>query len=370
MSDEPGSPRPDRAAVLGSGGAWLATWSLRLVLVAAAAAVVGLVVGQLWVVVLPAVLGVVLATVLAPPTAWLRRHRVPAGAAAAITTLGFVAALVGLVLGVAPSVVGQVGDIADQASGGLSQVRDYLTGPPLNLGSEQITAAVDTLTNRLQSSASVIAGGVFTGVSVVTSALVTAVLVLLLGFYFAKDGDRFLPWVQRVAGDRVGGHVAEVGRRGWTVLSGFIRTQALVSLIDGTFIGLGLVVLGVPLALPLAVLTFILSFIPIIGAVVAGALAVLVALVTNGFTTALLALAVVLLVQQVEGNVLQPVLQSRSLRLHPAVVLLAVTGGGSLFGIVGAFLAVPVVAVAAEALRYTGERIDDRTGAAPPDRAA
>lgn len=146
----------------------------------------------------------------------------------------------------------------------------------------------------------------------------------------------------------------------WDNLGGFIRAQAGVALIDAVFIGAGLVILGVPLAPALAVLTFIGAFVPFVGAFVAGALAVLIALVANGFVNGLLVLAVIIAVQQIEGNVLQPLLQSRVMKLHAAVVLLAVTAGGALFGIVGAFLAVPTVAMAAVLVRYVNEQIDLR----------
>jgi predicted PurR-regulated permease PerM len=182
-----------------------------------------------------------------------------------------------------------------------------------------------------------------------------------------KDGPRFVPWLRSVAGDGAGGHLVEVLRRIWTTLGDFIRVQAFVAFVDGVLIGLGLVVLGVPLAVPLAVLTFLGGFIPIVGALVAGALSVLVALVSNGFTTAMIVLVIIVLVQQLEGNVLQPYLQGRSLRLHAAVVLLAVTAGSTLYGIAGAFLSVPVVAAASVVVRYLGERIDARAsgGTAP-----
>ncbi|MDN5917771.1 MAG: AI-2E family transporter, partial [Pseudonocardia sp.] len=156
-------------------------------------------------------------------------------------------------------------------------------------------------------------------------------------------------------------------RRIWVTISEFIRTQAIVAFVDAVLIGAGLLIVGVPLALPLAVITFLGGFIPIVGAVVAGALAVLVALVSNGFAAAVIVLLIVLAVQQIEGNVLQPVLQSRSLGLHAAVVLLAVTAGSTLYGIAGAFLSVPIVAAAAVVLRYLGEVIDARTGATPAD---
>jgi hypothetical protein len=160
--------------------------------------------------------------------------------------------------------------------------------------------------------------------------------------------------------------VAEVLRRVWKTVSDFIRTQAAVALVDAILIGVGLAFLGVPLALPLAVLTFLAGFVPIVGAIVAGALGVLVALVSNGPGTAIAVLVLIVAVQQIEGNVLQPILQSRSLGLHAAVVLLAVTAGSTLYGIAGAFLSVPVVAAAAVVLRYLGERVDDRVAGGPP----
>ncbi len=217
--------------------------------------------------------------------------------------------------------------------------------------------------DKVQESGATIASGVFTGVSTAGSLLVTIGLVLVLVFFFIKDGPRFIPWVHAVGGGRAGRHLEEVLIRMWNTLGGFIRTQALVSFIDAFFIGLGLVILGVPLAPVLAILTFIGGFIPIVGAFVAGALAVLVALVANGLTTAIIVLVIIIAVQQLEGNVLQPVLQSRSMHLHAVVVLLAVTAGSSLFGIIGAFLAVPVAAVAAVVLRYVGEQIDERSAA-------
>ena len=168
--------------------------------------------------------------------------------------------------------------------------------------------------------------------------------------------------VRRVTGRRVGWHITEALTRCWNTLGGFIRTQAIVSFIDAFFIGLGLFILGVPLAGPLAIITFFAGFIPIVGAFTAGALSVLVALVGNDFTTALIVLLIVIAVQQLEGNVLSPVLQSRAMNLHPVVVLLSVTVGGGLWGIIGAFLAVPVAAMIAEILRYIGDLTDLSTG--------
>lgn len=355
---------PDRGDVIGIGLFWLAKWSLCVVAIAAGAWVLGWVVAKLWVVVLPVALAIVVATVLWPPTRWLTKQGLKPALAATLTLLGFFAIVSGVIALIVPSVVDQAPQLAEKGTEGVNRIRDWLQGPPLNIRDEQLDSAVEAIVSRLQSSAESIATGVFTGVTTATSALVTLFLVLVLSFFFIKDGPRFLPWLHNVTGSKGGRHFEAVLGRIWDTLGGFIRTQALVSLIDAVLIGAGLVILGVPLAMVLAVLTFIGGFIPIVGAFVAGALAVLVALVGNGLTTALIVLGIILAVQQLEGNVLQPILQSRSMQLHAVVVLLAVTAGGSLFGIVGAFLAVPVAAIVAVVLRYVSEQID--TATAPP----
>ncbi|WP_153805173.1 AI-2E family transporter [Nocardia sp. SYP-A9097] len=351
----------DRGVVIGRGLIWLAKWSLCLVAIAAGVWVLGLVLGKLWVAVLPVLLALVVSTVLWPPTRWLVARGFPAAAAASITTVGLLALLVGVIALIVPSVVDQAPELADRATEGVHKVRDWLHGPPLNIGDEQLNSAVDAIVGKVQSSAERIASGVFAGVSSATSAIVTLFLVLMLTFFFVKDGPRLLPWLHSQLGRSSGRHVEEVLNRVWATLGGFIRTQALVSLIDAVLIGGGLVILRIPLAAVLTVLTFLGGFVPIVGAFVAGALAVLVALVTKGLTSALIVLAIIVVVQQLEGNVLQPILQSRSMQLHAVVVLLAITVGSALYGIVGAFLSVPVVAVAAVVLRYLGEQVNARS---------
>ncbi|MHA6621479.1 AI-2E family transporter [Pseudonocardia sp. DLS-67] len=361
------APRRGRGTAIGEGITWTARWSLRLILVAGGVVLIWLLIGALWSIVMPTVLAVILATMLWPPTAWLRRRRFrPALAAATVLFAGMVV-LAGLVTLITTSVVGSIPEITLSATRGIQAIQQWLSGPPVNLAQSQLDAALQTATAQLQQSVSTITTSVLTGVGSVASGVVTALLTLVLAFLFVKDGPRFLPWLRALAGDGAGGHLAEVLRRIWNTLGDFIRVQAFVALVDGVLIGLGLVVLGVPLAIPLAVLTFLGGFIPIVGALVAGALSVLVALVSNGFTTAMFVLVLIVLVQQLEGNVLQPYLQGRSLRLHAAVVLLAVTAGSTLYGIAGAFLSVPVVAAASVVVRYLGERIDVRAsgGTAP-----
>ncbi|MFD4351133.1 AI-2E family transporter [Nocardia sp. NPDC058518] len=361
-----GKPSRERGDVIGGGILWLAKWSLCIVAIAAGAWVLGTVTARLWVVILPVALAIVVTTILWPSTRWLTQHKLRPALAASITLLTFVALLAGVVALIVPSVADQAPELADKATAGVNQVRNWIQGPPLRLRDEQLDSAVEAIVGRLQSSGAQIASGVFTGVSTATSLLITVFLVLVLVFFFLKDGTRFLPWMHRVFGNRSGRHVEAVLERVWATLGGFIRTQAIVSMVDAVLIGAALFILDVPLALVLSVITFIGGFVPMVGAFVAGALAVLVALVGNGLTTALIVLGVVIAVQQLEGNVLQPVLQSRSMELHAVIVLLSVAAGGSLYGITGAFLAVPVVAMVAVVIRYIGEQIDTAT-ATPPE---
>ncbi len=360
-----------REAAVGAAFSRVATLSLRFLLVCAALVVVWYVAGKLWVVLLPILLGLLLATVLWPPVSFLRRKGAPPALAASGVLLLSVLLLVGVVGGLAPQVTSQAEELADQVTAGLGQVQEYVSGPPFNLGEDQVGRTVDNVINELQANAQNIATRVLSGAAAAGSLLVTGLLALVLCFFYLKDGPKFLPWLSGLVGPRAAPHVSALSQRSWVTLSGFIKAQAAVGLVDAVFIGVGLAVLGVPLALPLAVLVFFGAFIPIIGAVFTGALAALVALVTQGPTTALIVIGLVLVVQQLEGNVLQPILVGRTLALHPALVIVAVTAGGTLAGITGAFLAVPVVAVGAVAVRYGRQHLAElEPGPGSPPAAA
>jgi predicted PurR-regulated permease PerM len=368
------APDPDTAAVTTSpapthgrgprvraAARTLAIASAQFLLIAAAVVVLFYVLGRLWSILLPIVLGLLIATVLWPATRFLRNHRWPPALAATTVLVAFLALLAGIVAAIAPSVANQVTELADAATAALQDVQEWLQGPPLNLGEDQIGDAVDSVINSIQGNAQNIAGYALTGASALGNSLINLVLALVLVFFFLKDGPRWVPWLSAQTGPTAARHVAALSYKTWSTLSEFIRQQALVGFIDAFFIGLGLWILGVPLVLPLAVLTFFGGFIPIIGAFVAGAFAVLIALVSKGFTTALIVLAIVILVQQIEGNVLQPIIQGRGFNLHAAVVILAVTAGSSLAGIIGAFLSVPVAALIAVVYRYARDELDDRS---------
>ncbi|MFD3654476.1 AI-2E family transporter [Streptomyces sp. NPDC058620] len=341
--------------------------AVELLLVLVAAAVAVWLLGWMWPVVWPIVVGLFLTTLTWPPTRFLRRHGWHPALAASVVTVLFLLVLTAIVALIAVPVASQSGELTDGVVEGIQRLREWAAGPPLNVGDDQISGAFDTAVARVQDSIGSMVTAVATGLSTVLNGVVTAFLSLFLMFFFLKDGPRFLPWLTRQLPGRLATDVPIVAARGWETLGAFVRSQAFVGLLDAVFIGLGLWILGVPLALPLAVLTFISAFVPIVGALFAGLVAVLIALVSNGLTDALIVLAIILVVQQLEGNVFQPMIQSRGLGLHAAVVLLAVTLGGSLAGVVGSLLAVPVAALVAVVWNYLREQLSDPLAEPEPD---
>ncbi|MGW6059019.1 AI-2E family transporter [Streptomyces sp. NPDC055189] len=328
-----------------------------LVLVAAAAAL--WILGRMWSVLWPLVVGLLLTTLTWPPARFLRRRGWSPALAASVVTVLFLLVVAGVAALIAVPVASESGELADGVAEGIEKLRQWAAGPPFNIDDAQISGGIDSATARIKDSVGSMVTTVFTGVSTVLNGLVTAVLALFLMFFFLKDGPRFLPWLARQLPGRLATDVPVVAARSWDTLGAFVRSQAFVGLLDAIFIGLGLWIVGVPLVLPLAVLTFVSAFVPIVGAVFAGLVATLIALVSNGLTDALIVLAIILVVQQLEGNVFQPIIQSRGLGLHAAVVLLAVTLGANLAGVVGSLLAVPVAGLIAVIWNYLREQLSD-----------
>ncbi|MBG0816683.1 AI-2E family transporter [Planomonospora sp. ID82291] len=333
--------------------------SLELLLVLLMTAVVLWALGQMWSVTWPVLVALLLTTLTWPPTRFLRRRGWPPALAASVVTVLFLIVAAGIVVLIAVPVASQSGELTAGVVDGIQQLRKWAAGPPLNIGDAQFAQGLDTAATRIQGSVGGIVNAAVTGVGTVLNGLVTTVLALFLMFFFLKDGPRFLPWLSRQLPGRLAVDIPAVAARGWDTLGAFVRSQAFVGLLDAVFIGLGLWIVGVPLVLPLAVLTFVAAFVPIVGALFAGFVAVLIALVSNGPTDALIVLIIIVVVQQLEGNVFQPMVQSHGLGLHAAVVLLAVTLGGSLAGIVGSLLAVPAAALIAVVWKYLREQLGE-----------
>jgi putative heme transporter len=338
------SPRPSRGATAWEAVPWLlrvaGLFGLCLVAVAAAVWVVGkvfLAVSALSVAVAVAVL---LTALLQPVATLLRRLRAPA----ALAALGGVLILLGLIavagLLLVNQLTDQFADLGTTLATGWRDIRHTVTDGPLPINEKRLDDLAGAVREQLGRAVDPAAGA-----SAALQGAGGALLALVLLFFLLKDGDRMWGWFLRLLPERRRTIADEAGRAGWSTLSRYVRGTMVVAAVDAVGIGLALLVIGVPLVGPLALLTFLGGFVPILGATVAGAVATLVALVMNGPTDALLVLAAVIAVQQLEGNLLEPLIVGHAVKLHPAVVLLAVTAGTLLGGIAGAVVAVPMVAV-------------------------
>jgi len=329
---------------------------LRAAIVVGGVILVALGAAKLMLVVLPVIIAVLLTTLLAPPTRWLERHGWRPAAAAFATTLLAVLVFFGLWALIIPGVLSQSDELVASVQEGAGEAVGVLE--PLGVGRADVERAVDEALAGVQGTA--VADEVLTGAVLVTKWAAAVVLIVVLCFFFLKDGSRLWEWVLELFHEDRRPVLREVGARSWTALSSYVQGVFLVATIDATLIGAALLIVGVPVATPLIVLTFVAAFFPILGAFAAGSAAVLVALVANGLVAALIILAVIVAVQQLEGNVFYPVVVGRKLHLHPVGILLALTAGGVLAGVAGAFLAVPVAAVTAAVLDFNRERREAR----------
>ncbi len=234
---------------------------------------------------------------------------------------------------------GRSSEIRSRAA--VDEITSRLEREPFNVSFDQTEDLQSTLGDSWQDVSSYLASGVRAGVGLVTG-FVLAIAVL---YFVLRDGVELWQWILRRLPPESRPAADRAGRRAWEVLGGYVRGTAIIAAIDAVLIGIGLWLLGVPVAFALAVLVFLGAFIPFVGAFLSGLVAVLVAFADEGWVIALAVLALVIAVQLVEGNFLQPIIQSRTVDLHPAVILLAVAAGASLFGILGAYLAVPITAV-------------------------
>jgi predicted PurR-regulated permease PerM len=355
-----GNSTPQRRGGLARAG--VTAWSL--LGMAALVYVAAWLVGRLMPVLLPFVVAILLSTLLRPVAAALQRAGVrPALAAFLVVTLA-VAVIGGLGWLIVPPFVERLAELGQSLDEGLRQVA-YSVGHGLaGLSHGEVDQMIDRALARIRDHLGGVAGEAVAGLSSAVGVLASAVLVVFLSFFIVRDGRRLWTWIVELAPERRRDGVDAMGERAWEVLTAYTRGVVFVATVDAVLIGIALLVVGVPLALPLIVLTWIAAFFPIVGAVTAGAAAVLVALVANGLTSALIILAAIVLVQQLEGNVLYPVVVGPRLRLHPIVVLMAVAVGGTLAGIPGAFLAVPVATVGGAILGYQREQRARRQAAA------
>ncbi len=348
------------------GLAWAVGLSWRFLVVAAAAGLAAFLLLQLRLVVVPAVAALLLSTLFVPPVAWLRRHRWPPLLATWAVLLAAATALAGVVVLIVPRVGDELDDTGRAVQEGLRRIKDWLVEGPLGLSREDIDRYVNLLADNVRDNASTITSGLASGAYLAVEVVAGILLVLVFTFFFVKDGDRICSWALRHLDEDHRQLARALARRVWETAAAYVRGMAVVAAVDAAVIGLGLAVIGVPLVLPLAALTFVGAFLPLVGAVAAGAVAALVALVTAGAGAALLVVALVVVVQQVEGDVLAPLVMGRALKLHPLVIIVALTAGAVTAGVLGAFFAVPVTAVAVAVGNELRSQRADGTGPPAP----
>jgi putative heme transporter len=354
---------------------WLATlsaWMWRAIVVIAGSALLLAAAMRLGLVTIPIIVALILSTFLVPPARWLESKGLPRAPAALIVVLGGIGLFVGVFALLAPAFVEEVQELGPTVTEGLEDLFAF-TDRTFGYDQEAVLDLVNQGMQQLQGQTGQLAGQLAAAGGAIVQGITALALALVLLFFFVKDGEQIVAWILERSPDTHRDTVRAAGRRAWVALSGFIRGTALVALVDAIGIGVGLAILGVPLVLPIMVLTFFGGFIPVVGAFIAGLIAVLVALAATGeIVTALIVLAIVVGVQQFESNVLQPVIMRRAVSLHPVVILAALTAGGLLLGIIGAFLAVPVAAVVSAVgnelrLRHEAARSGDTLVQGEPD---
>jgi predicted PurR-regulated permease PerM len=331
----------------------------RFLVVVAALYVVGTVTGYLAGLVVPVAIALLLAALLAPGVDQFAGLGVPRGLATALVLVGGLVILGGVLTFVVVTFVNGVPGLVSQLSQSVDTATKWLTDGPLHLSDNQIRDASARFMATLTENQSDITTGALTTAATVGEFLTQALLVLFTLIFFLYDGPRIWQFLIRAAPDRVRTRVDVAGRRGLAALVSYVRATSAVAVVDAVGIGIGLAVLGVPLAIPLAALVFLGAFIPIIGAVVAGSVAILIALVANGVVAGLVVAGIVIAVMQLESHVLQPLLLGRAVKLHPLAVVLAIAGGLLVGGIAGALLSVPLLAVLNSGIRSLLSEADE-----------
>ena len=321
-----------------------AAWAWRLLVVLAALIAVLWVLQKLEIIVVPVLLALMLSALLVPPVDWMDRRGLPRGAAVALVVLGGFAFLGGTLTFVVSQFIVGLPDLTEQVTRSIESTRRWLIHGPAHLRSEQIENAGNAAIQALHNNQAKLTSGALSTAATLTEVVTAAVLVLFTLIFFLYGGRNIWQYVVKIFPVDVRERVLDAGRAGYGSLIGYVRATFLVALTDAAGVGAGLAIMGVPLALPLASLVFLGAFIPLVGAVIAGFLAVIVALLAKGIVYALATLGLLILINQIEAHLLQPLVMGRAVSIHPLAVVLAISTGGVVAGIVGALLAVPTVA--------------------------
>jgi len=321
-----------------------AGYAWRLLLIAAVVAGFIWIVIQLKLLVIPLMVGILITALLWPAFQWMLRHRFPRWAAVAISIIGTIAIVSVLFWLVIWQVRAQLPDVQARSAQAVDEFRQFLLDGPLHLSDKQIQGYIDQGLEIINEQAQLLLNGALAVGTTAAHIVTGAVLALFILICLLADGAGIWRWTLRLFPRTARPAADAAATNGFATLVNYARTQLFVAAIDAVGIGVGAALLGVPLAIPVAVLVFLGSFVPIVGAVVTGAIAVLLALVYNGPWIALAMLGVVLAVQQIEGHILQPIMMGSAVKVHPLAVVLVVAGGSLIGGIPGALFAVPLAA--------------------------
>lgn len=328
-----------------------AAWSWRLLAIIALAVAVLWVIRRLEVIVVPVALALMVTALMIPAVDFLDRRGAPRGGAVALVLLSGMAIVGGMLTFVVSQFITGMPGLVEQVTHSIDSARTWLIEGPFHLSRDQINNAGNAAIEAIRNNQEKVTSGALSTAATVTEIVTGALLTLFTVIFFLHGGRNIWEFVTKIFPSSVQDRVRDAGRAGFNSLIGYVRATFLVALVDAVGIGTGLAIMSVPLALPLASLVFLGAFIPLVGAVVAGFLAVVVALFAKGFVYALITLALIIAVQQLEGHVLQPLVMGRAVSVHPLAVVLAIAAGSVLAGIVGALLAVPIVAFLNSAIR-------------------
>ncbi|MEU4421154.1 AI-2E family transporter [Actinoplanes sp. NPDC024001] len=352
--DDADVPQPLRIA---------AAWSWRLIVVGVIGWALLRVIGLVSVVIIPLAIALLLSALLGPAVGWLLRLHVPRSFATFLVLIGGLAAVAGTLTLVVNQFIDGVPELTRNASAGVRQIQEWARTGPLHLSDDQVDQAIDSAQEWVDANTSQLTSTGIATAATLAEVLTGLVLVLFATFFFLRDGRQIWRFIVRLFPVNARWSLADAGDASWATLGSYVRATVLVAFIDAVGIGLALVILDVPFAFPLAALVFLGAFIPIVGASISGAVAVLVALVDQGWVVALITLGAVILVQQLEGHVLQPLIMGRAVAIHPLAVIIGIACGVVVAGIIGALVAVPIIAVFNTAIR----RLSRRRPEIPPD---
>lgn len=328
-----------------------AAWSWRLLVIAAALAVLLWVLWQLEVIVVSVALAVMLTALLVPAVDWLDRRGVRRSGAVALVLFSAFGVFGGILTFVVSQFVSGVPGLVEQVTRSIDNATQWLIEGPAHLSREQIDRAGDTAVKALRDNQEKLTSGALSTAATLTEIVTGALLMLFTLIFLLYGGRNIYAFLTKIVPAHTRERVRDAGRAGFGSLIGYVRATFLVALVDAVGIGAGLAIMGVPLALPLASLVFLGAFVPLVGAVLSGFVAVVVALLAKGFIYALITFGLIIAVQQLEAHVLQPLVMGRAVSIHPLAIVLAIATGGVLAGIVGALLAVPLLAFLNSAIR-------------------